>query len=128
MTDTGDKVGNVQRTSNNRIHVSRFLNQSCAPDSYLESISLTRLLQNVYQHNRPKADIGCQWPVILRRLAQQKSPSAGEPKWLDLGLRKNEDHDQFHQDHAHSTQTVDGLDHASDGRQRGDPALLPDDN
>jgi len=55
--DTVDKVGNVQRTSNNRIHVSRFLNQSCAPDSYPESILLTRLLQNVYQHNRPVSDI-----------------------------------------------------------------------
>ena len=38
MTDAVDKVSDEQRAGNNRIQVPRFLNQCCAPDSYLESI------------------------------------------------------------------------------------------
>jgi hypothetical protein len=40
--DAVDKVGDEQRASNNRIQVPRSLNQCCAPDSYLETMLLTR--------------------------------------------------------------------------------------
>ena len=40
--DAVDKVGDEQRAGNNRIQVPGFLNQCCAPDSYLESMLLTR--------------------------------------------------------------------------------------
>jgi hypothetical protein len=55
--DAVDKVGDEQRVGNNRIQVSRFLNQCCAPDSYLESMLLTRPLKNVYRQHRSEADI-----------------------------------------------------------------------
>jgi hypothetical protein len=54
--DTVDKVGDEQRAGNNRIQVPRFLNQCCAPDSYLESMLLTRPSKNVYRQHRPKVD------------------------------------------------------------------------
>jgi len=57
MTDAVDKVGDELRVGNNRILASSFLNQCCAPDSYLESILLTRASKNVYRQHRPKADI-----------------------------------------------------------------------
>jgi len=57
MTDAVDKVGDEQRTGNNRIQVPRFLNQCCAPDSYLETMLLTRLSKNIYRQYRPKAEI-----------------------------------------------------------------------
>ena len=56
MTDAVDKVGDEQRAGNNRIQVPRFLNQCCAPDSYLERMLLTRLSKNVYRQHRSKAD------------------------------------------------------------------------
>jgi hypothetical protein len=55
--DAVDKVGDEQRVGNNQIQVSRFLNQCCAPDSYLESMLLTRPLKNVYRQHRSEADI-----------------------------------------------------------------------
>lgn len=55
--DAVDKVGDEQRAGNNRIQVPRFLNQCCAPDSYLESMLLTRPSKNVYRQHRSEADI-----------------------------------------------------------------------
>jgi hypothetical protein len=46
--DAIDKVGDEQRASNNRIQLPRFLNQCCAPDSYLESMLLTRPSKNLF--------------------------------------------------------------------------------
>jgi len=40
--DAVDKVGDEQRTGNDRIQVPSFLNLYCAPDFYLESMLLTR--------------------------------------------------------------------------------------
>jgi 8-oxo-dGTP pyrophosphatase MutT (NUDIX family) len=54
--DTVDKVGDEQRAGNNRIQVPRFLNQCCAPDSYLESMLLTRPSKNVFRQHRSLAD------------------------------------------------------------------------
>jgi uncharacterized membrane protein YcgQ (UPF0703/DUF1980 family) len=56
MTDAVDKVGDEQRAGNNRIQVPRFLNQCCAPDSYLESMLLTRPSKNVFRQHRSLAD------------------------------------------------------------------------
>ena len=56
MTDAVDKVGDDQRAGNNRIQVPSFSNQCCAPDSYLETMLLTRPSKNVYRQHRPKAD------------------------------------------------------------------------
>jgi hypothetical protein len=53
MTDAVDKVGDEQRMGNNRIQVPRYLNQCCAPDSYLETMLLTRSSKNVYRQHRP---------------------------------------------------------------------------
>jgi hypothetical protein len=53
MTDAVDKVGDEQRAGNNRIQVPRFLNQCCAPDSYLETILLIRPSKIVYRQHRP---------------------------------------------------------------------------
>jgi hypothetical protein len=39
------------------IQVPRSLNQCCAADSYLESILLTRALENVFQQHRSEADM-----------------------------------------------------------------------
>jgi hypothetical protein len=55
--DTVDKVGDEQRAGNNRIQVPRFLNQCCAPDSYLESMLLTRPSKNLFRQHRSLADI-----------------------------------------------------------------------
>ena len=55
--DAVDKVGGVQRAGNNRIQVSRFLNQCCAPDSYLQSMLLTRPSKNVFRQHRSIADL-----------------------------------------------------------------------
>jgi hypothetical protein len=55
--DAVDKVGDEQRAGNNRIQVPRFLNLYCAPDSYLDSMLLTRPSKNVYRQHRPEADI-----------------------------------------------------------------------
>jgi hypothetical protein len=57
LTDAVDKVGDEQRAGNNRIQVPRSLNQCCAPDSYLETMLLTRPSKNVYRQHRPSADI-----------------------------------------------------------------------
>ena len=57
MTDAVDKVGDEQRAGNNRIQVPSFLNRYCAPDSYLDSMLLTRPSKNVYRQHRPNADI-----------------------------------------------------------------------
>jgi hypothetical protein len=57
MTDAVDKVGDEQRAGNNRIQVPHSLNQCCAPDSYFESLLLTRPSKNVYRQHRPKAGI-----------------------------------------------------------------------
>jgi len=57
MTDAVDKVSDEQRAGNNRIQVPRSLNQCCAPDSYLETMLLTRPSKNVYRQHRPKADM-----------------------------------------------------------------------
>jgi hypothetical protein len=38
-------------------HHFRSLNQYCAPDSYLESMLLTRFSKNVFRQHRPKADV-----------------------------------------------------------------------
>jgi hypothetical protein len=56
--DAVDKVGDEQRAGNNRIQVPRFLNQCCAPDSYLESMLLTRPSKNVFRQHRSEADKG----------------------------------------------------------------------
>ena len=72
MTDAVDKVGDEQRMGNNRIQVPRYLNQCCAPDSYLETMLLTRSSKNVYRQHRPKADValsresGVRAPGIVR--------------------------------------------------------------
>jgi hypothetical protein len=50
--DAVDKVGGEQRAGNNRIQVPRSLNQCCAPDSYLESMLLTRSSKNVFRQHR----------------------------------------------------------------------------
>jgi hypothetical protein len=42
MTDAVDKVGKEQRAGNNRIQVSEFLNRCCEPESYLETMLLSR--------------------------------------------------------------------------------------
>ena len=42
---------------NNRILASSFLNRCCAPDSYLESMLLTRASKNVYRQHRSFCDI-----------------------------------------------------------------------
>ena len=55
--DAVDKVGDEQRTGNNRIQVPSFLNLYCAPDSYLESMLLTRPSKNVYRQHRSEPDI-----------------------------------------------------------------------
>ena len=57
LTDAVDKVGDEQPASNNRIQVPSFLNQYCAPDSYLETMLLARHSKNVYRQHRSKADI-----------------------------------------------------------------------
>jgi hypothetical protein len=57
LTDAVDKVGDEQRTGNNRIQVPRSLNECCAPDSYLETMLLTRPSKNVYRQHRPKTDV-----------------------------------------------------------------------
>jgi hypothetical protein len=61
MTDAVEKLSDEQRAGNNRIQVPRSLNQCCAPDSYLESMLLTRPSKNVFRQHRPIADIkaGC---------------------------------------------------------------------
>jgi hypothetical protein len=56
MTDAVEKLSYEQRAGNNRIQVSRSLNQCCAPDSYLESMLLTRTSKNVFRQHRPRAD------------------------------------------------------------------------
>jgi hypothetical protein len=53
--DAVDKVGDEQRAGNNRIQMPRFLNQCCAPDSYLESMLLIRASKNVFRQHRSKA-------------------------------------------------------------------------
>jgi hypothetical protein len=58
LTDAVDKVGDEQRAGNNRIQVPSFLNLYCAPDSYLDSMLLTRPSKNVYRQHRPIAVIG----------------------------------------------------------------------
>ena len=65
LTDAVDKVGDGQRTSNNRIRGPRSLNQCCAPDSYLETMLLTRPSKNVYRQHRPQADVSHALQVIL---------------------------------------------------------------
>ena len=57
MTDAVDKVGDEQSAGNNRIQVQRFLNQCCAPDSYLESMLLARPSKNIFRQHRPIADL-----------------------------------------------------------------------
>jgi hypothetical protein len=57
LTDAVDKVGDERRAGNNRIQVPSFLNRYCAPDSYLDSMLLTRPSKNVYRQHRPIADI-----------------------------------------------------------------------
>jgi hypothetical protein len=54
--DAVDKVGDEQRAGNNRIQVPSFLNRYCAPDSYLDSMLLTRPSKNVYRQHRSVAD------------------------------------------------------------------------
>jgi hypothetical protein len=49
MTDAVDKVGDERLAGNNRIQVPSFLNLYCAPDSYLDSMLLTRPSKNVYR-------------------------------------------------------------------------------
>jgi hypothetical protein len=56
LIDVVDKVGDEQRAGNNRIQVPSFLNQSCAPDSDLESMLLTRTSKNVYRQHRSGAE------------------------------------------------------------------------
>jgi hypothetical protein len=56
MADAVDKVGDEQRAGNDRIQVPSFLNRYCAPDSYLDSMLLTRLSKNVYRQHRHEAD------------------------------------------------------------------------
>jgi len=56
LTDAVDKVGDERLAGNNRIQVPSFLNLYCAPDSYLDSMLLTRPSKNVYRQHRPKAD------------------------------------------------------------------------
>ena len=53
--DAVDKVGDEQRTGNNRIPVPSYLNQYCAPDSKLKSMLLTRPSKNVYRQHRSRA-------------------------------------------------------------------------
>ena len=55
--DAVDKGGDEQRTGNNRIQVPSFLNRYCAPDSYLDSMLLTRLSKNVYRQHLPTVDV-----------------------------------------------------------------------
>jgi hypothetical protein len=55
--DAVDKVGDEQRAGNNRIQVPSFLNRYCAPDSYLDSMLLTRPSKNVYRQHRSVADM-----------------------------------------------------------------------
>ena len=57
MADAVDKVGDEQRAGNNRIQVPRSLNQCCAPDSYLETMLLTRPSKKVYRQYRSEADV-----------------------------------------------------------------------
>ena len=52
LTDAVDKVSDEQRAGNNRIQVPRSLNQCCAPDSYLETMLLTRPSKNVFRQHR----------------------------------------------------------------------------
>jgi hypothetical protein len=56
LTDAVDKVGDEQRAGNNRIQVPHSLNQCCAPDSYFESMLLTRPSNNVFRQHQPRAD------------------------------------------------------------------------
>src|ERR1039457_3487007 len=56
MTDAVDKVGDEQPAGNNRIQVPSFLNRYCAPDSYLDSMLLTRPSKNVYRQHRSIAE------------------------------------------------------------------------
>ena len=64
VTDAVDKVGDEQRAGNNRIQVPSFLNLYCAPDSYLDSMLLTRPSKNVYRQHRPIADIRANHPTV----------------------------------------------------------------
>jgi len=64
LTDAVDKVGDERRVGNNRIQVPSFLNRYCAPDSYLDSMLLTRPSKNVYRQHRPKRDIAARVLVI----------------------------------------------------------------
>jgi len=57
LTDAVDKGGDEQRAGNNRIQVPSFLNRYCAPDSYLDSMLLTRLSKNVYRQHLPTVDV-----------------------------------------------------------------------
>ena len=55
--DVVDKVRDEQRAGNNRIQVRRFLNQCCAPDSYLDSMLLTRPSKYVFRQHRTITDL-----------------------------------------------------------------------
>src|SRR5680860_1389673 len=57
VTDAVDKVGDEQHKGNNRIQVPSFLNLYCAPDSYLESMLLTRPSKNVFRQHRSEAEV-----------------------------------------------------------------------
>ena len=69
MTDGVEKLSDEQRAGNNRIQVPRSLNQCCVPDSYLESMLLTRASKNVFRQHRPLADISRARAAEARRWA-----------------------------------------------------------
>jgi hypothetical protein len=65
MTDADEKLSDEQRAGNNRIQVSRSLNQCCAPDSYLESMLLTRPRKTFFDSIDPK-------PTLFRSQQQNQ--------------------------------------------------------
>jgi hypothetical protein len=78
MTDAVDKVGDEQRAGNNRIQVPSFLNRYCVPDSYLDSMLLTRPSKNVYRQRRS--------PTEVTAAHQAAFWVAVAPAFLALGL------------------------------------------
>jgi hypothetical protein len=65
--DAVDKVSDEQSAGNNRIQVPSSLNQYGAPDSYLESMLLTRHSKNVYRQHRSLGDISASLADICSR-------------------------------------------------------------
>lgn len=57
----------------NRIQASRFLNRCCASGLRFESILLVHALQNVYQHNRSKADVS-RFDQLVRSVPDAEMP------------------------------------------------------